>query len=142
MKYADDTTLLLKSKSKESLELQTFKDLNCCIQQFNEINLQTNASKSNFINFCLRSTNSEEYGPTVMIDDTIIEEAVAAKFLGIHLDRGLTWNNHVDNVCSKLSSGIYVLRKLSKYCPTKTLLMAYYGLIYPHLSYGIILWGG
>ncbi|KAG8270485.1 hypothetical protein J6590_108423 [Homalodisca vitripennis] len=112
----------------------SFIELNNLVQHFNELNLKTNPSKSSFIKFSLRQTDSD-YSPTVMLDETEITEVYAMKFLGIHLDRGLTWDSHVDHVCSKLSSGIYVLRKLSEYCPTQVLMTAYYGLIYPHLSY-------
>ena len=77
-----------------------------------------------------------------MLDETEIEQVYSTKFLGIYVDQGLTWDCHVDSVCSKLASGIYVLRQLSKYCPPQILMTAYYGVIYPHLSYGIALWGG
>ena len=90
--------------------------LNSSIQYFNELNLKTNPSKSAFIQFCLRQTTSDS-NPTIMLDDTEIEEVYSTKFLGIHLDRGLTWESHVDSVCGKLASGIYVLRQLSEYCP-------------------------
>ncbi|KAG8250904.1 hypothetical protein J6590_092531 [Homalodisca vitripennis] len=59
-----------------------------------------------------------------MLADSILEEVYSAKFLGILLDRGLTWNNHIDHVCTKLSSGIYVLRSLARYCPSQLSLLA------------------
>lgn len=59
------------------------------------------------------------------------------------VDRGFIWSCHLDNVCCKLSSGVYVLRQLSKYCQTQFLMTAYYDVIlYSHLSYGLTLWGG
>lgn len=141
VQYADDTTLYFKSNSKESLELRTFENLNACIQHFHQINLMTNASKSKYINFHLRP-RSHDQGPIVMVDDTILEDTDSIKFLGIHLDRSLNWNHHVDSVCSRVSSGIFALRNLGKFCPVKILLMAYFGLVYPHITYGISLWGG
>lgn len=35
--------------------------------------------------------------------------------LGIQQDKELTWDCHLDSICCKLSSGIYVLLQLSKY---------------------------
>uniref|UniRef100_A0A1B6KSA2 Uncharacterized protein n=1 Tax=Graphocephala atropunctata TaxID=36148 RepID=A0A1B6KSA2_9HEMI len=77
----------------------------------------------------------------VMLAETMLEEVYCSKFLGIYLNRGLTWNDHIDHICSKLASGIYVLRSLAKYCPSQVLMTAYYGLIYPHITYGLVLWG-
>lgn len=138
--YADDSTLCFSSNSKINLEVESFMDLNNCIQAFSLLNLEVNALKTNFINFCLRPVDSE-FSPAVMLSDTLLEEVYSTKFLGIQIDKQLTWEDHINNVCSKISSGIYALRILSKYCPTQILIMAYYGLIYPHLSYGLILWG-
>ncbi|KAG8280991.1 ATPase Cu transporting protein 7B [Homalodisca vitripennis] len=69
-----------------------------------ELNLKTNPSKSVFVQFCLRPTVSDQ-SPIVMLEETEIEEVYSTKFLRIHLDRGLTWDSHIDNICTKLSSG-------------------------------------
>ena len=140
VQYADDTTLCLRAKSKQDLEISSFIELNSCIQHFLKINLKTNSSKSSFVNFSLRP-QVNEYQPAVLADDVILEDSDSVKFLGIYLDRGLTWEEHVDSVCSKISSGIYALRNLSKFCSLNVLRTDYFGLIHPHLSYGLILWG-
>ncbi|KAG8334243.1 hypothetical protein J6590_094951 [Homalodisca vitripennis] len=87
-----------------------------------------------------RHIESSRYGGTYIIGIYSIE-AYSSKILGIHLDRGLTLDNLIDHVCDKLSSGVYVLRSLVKYCPSQVLITAYYVLIYPHLSCGILLSG-
>ncbi|KAG8320295.1 hypothetical protein J6590_071546 [Homalodisca vitripennis] len=37
-----------------------------------------------------------------MAEEAILNEAEYIKFLGMHLDRGLTWSDHIDGVSFKL----------------------------------------
>ncbi|KAG8314282.1 hypothetical protein J6590_096364 [Homalodisca vitripennis] len=93
--YADDTTLCISGKSKSLMEERTFVEINNnCVQHFNSLNLKTNTSKTNVINFALRPVDSE-CGPAVLTADSIL--VYNSKFLGIHLNRGLTWNDHIDH---------------------------------------------
>ena len=73
--------------------------------------------------------------------DNEIVPSSEAKFLGITIDKNLKFSKHVDTVCKKLSSGIFVLNQLSNFSDTKVLLAAYYGLIYPYLAYAVPIWG-
>ncbi|KAG8247714.1 hypothetical protein J6590_054824 [Homalodisca vitripennis] len=70
---------------------------------------------------------------SIASDKSAYHTDTLAKFLGISLGRGLTWNDHIDQVCAKLSTGISVFRSLDKYCPIQVLMAAYYGLITPSL---------
>lgn len=140
IQYADDTTLCIRSKTINDLEFQAFMEVNSCIEYFSKINLKTNCLKSNMIRFCLRQQD-QDYRTAVMADDASLEETESAKVLGMYLDRGLTWDHHIDYICSKVASGVFALRKLAKFCSLGVLKTAYYGLIYPHLSYGLRLWG-
>lgn len=139
--YADDTTLCCSAKSNSELETQTFVELNSVIQFFSELNLKTNETKSKYINFT-RGTSRLEAPPTVMAGDSVLEEVDCTTFLGIIIDNDLTWSCHLEKTCNKVSSSIFALRTLSKYCPQTILRTAYFGLIYPHITYGIVLWGG
>ena len=126
-KYADDTTLSISSKTFQDLEINSIIELNSCVQHLSEINLKTNESKSNVIKFSLgRQENVRE--PCIFVDDVVLEVTESTTFLGMNLDQGLTWNDHVDKVCSKVTSGIHALSILSKTCSVEVLKMAYFGL--------------
>ncbi|KAG8252116.1 hypothetical protein J6590_066352 [Homalodisca vitripennis] len=86
--------------------------------------LTINSSKTNVLNCSLCTA--------ILMADSTMEEVSSSKFLGMYLDRGLTCNEHIDHVCVKIYSGIFVLGSLAKYCPSQVLITAYYGLIYPH----------
>jgi hypothetical protein len=47
---------------------------------------------------------------TIGYKDKYIEEVVNTKFLGIHLDNHLNWNNHIDQIIPKLSAACYMVR--------------------------------
>ena len=63
------------------------------------------------------------------------------KSLGIIMDAGLTWEAHVNALCNKLSSQVFVLRQLRYSVSLYVLKTAYYGLIHSSINYGILVWG-
>ena len=59
----------------------------------------------------------------------------------MYIDEKLNWQEHI-NVCkSKLSSSLYAINKIKSVVDIECLKTVYYALIYPHLTYGLILWG-
>jgi hypothetical protein len=140
IQYADDTTLSFSSNDSSQLEIQIHENLNNCVQFFNEHNLITNFEKSTYINFSTLVKSHLDL-PTVMIDNFILKEVKSTKFLGLIVDNKLKWTDHINYISSKISKNIYILRNISRYCTSEVKLIAYYGLIYCYLSYGIIIWG-
>jgi hypothetical protein len=44
-----------------------------------------------------------------------MDRVLSLKLLGIKIDLNLNWKNQIDQVCSKISSKIYLLSKIKKY---------------------------
>ena len=70
-----------------------------------------------------------------------IQEVSTVKYLGVTFDSNLTWKNHVNKLCLKLSKTVGIFSKLRCYVNVDILIMLYYSLIYPFLTYGIQVWG-
>ena len=59
----------------------------------------------------------------------------------MHVDNALSWSDHVEALCKKLCSGLYVLRNIVKMASENVAMSVYYALLHSHISYGIALWG-
>jgi len=117
--------------------------LQVTIDFLNSKNLLLNANKTNYLLFYLKNFHFNDASNfEISIENSILERKKSSTFLGLIIDDQLTWNDHVDHVCNKISSGVYAIRKMSFYCELSTLLLLYYAHIHSHIQFGLIIYGG
>lgn len=134
--YADDTVLTIADKIAETLETNTTACLNQAKQYCINNDLVLNESKTVQIVFNIRNkTTNVAPLPGLQISDT-------TKYLGITIDSKMSWKPHVDQLNKKLSSSIYVIRRIRQVCGLDVAKVAYFALFESHLRYGIVSWGG
>ena len=96
--------------------------------------------KTNFILF-----HSKKLKPSKLfnlkIDGVNIKQVFTVRYLGVTFDSNLTWKNHINELCSKLSKTVGVISKLRYNVNVDILTMLYYSLIYLFLIYGVQVWG-
>ena len=65
----------------------------------------------------------------------------STKSLGVVFDQRLVWEEHVDSLCKRVSSGLAALKQARQYVPQDTLLMIYNAVIKPLFDYCDVVWG-
>ena len=136
--YADDTTLFANSSNlkknnklhKELAEISTLLKVN---------KLSLNSAKSKFMIF--RKPQKQIKLPIVKINGIQIECVDNFNFLGVIIDKNLTWKNHLNKVSNKIVRIIGIMNKLKFTLPQNILINIYNSLIIPHINYCILLWG-
>ena len=78
----------------------------------------------------------------VIVDNTVIPHVEQTKFLGVLLDKQLTWKNHTNTLHNKLIANKLLLLKSKKFISNEGLRSIYYRHIHSHISYGLINWDG
>ena len=104
----------------------------------NKLSLNINKTNSLLINPTVHHSSSDAIA-FFNIDG--IQYVNVIKYLGIEIDSQLNFKSHKDNVQSKIAKRLGILFKLNKLLTSNTLLMLYYALVHPHLTYGILIWG-
>ena len=63
------------------------------------------------------------------------------KYLGLFIDRKLTFTEQIETICKK-SKNIVLLYRISLFSPGFILERLYYAFIFPYMSYCNLIWGG
>ena len=143
--FADDTTSLYSCPSPDELFATLNNELIHLQTWFLSNKLLVNANKTNLVLFTTRQKRTHlslNENHRLTICNTNIETAESVKFLGLQLNSTLDFKNHFQYICSKTSKGLYALKRASRILNTKDLKVLYYALIYPYLTYGLLVWGG
>ena len=134
--FADDTVLYREIlNSDDHFALQN--DLNLiekwCIA--NEMSL--NIKKCNVMSVCrLHQLSDFEY----KLSKCSIERVSVYKYLGIYVSSDLSWDAHINFICSKANRALGFIRRQLGKCSQEVKLKAYTSLVRPHLEYASCAW--
>ena len=108
--------------------------------------LSLNTSKTNFIIFHPYQKHINYKIKLKLYDDRTnnfisLERKEYVKYLGVLLDRNLSWKHHISYIASRISRNIGIIARLRHLTPYSTLHNIYRSLIFPYLSYGLTAWG-
>jgi len=62
------------------------------------------------------------------------------RFLGVYLDKKMTWKTHIEQMASKKSKAIGIVSRTEHMLPKYMLQTLYYTMIYLYFYYGNIVW--
>lgn len=139
--FADDSSILWKNKNLNNLFDIAKEDFKLYINWFIANKLALNFTKTDFLVWDWNSKSNTLIPDEIVIDGHIIKRSAEIKYLGVILDDKLNWEKQINNVANKIARALGIMYRINYYIPRKTVMMLYYSLIYPHLLYGILLWG-
>lgn len=138
--YADDTSIIISSKTLEDLE----NLVNIVLEEFNtwcyNNRLIINYDKTVCVLFKTQHKNIYK-NINISLNNHRLSIHKETKFLGVILDENLGWGKHIDQLCVKLCQACFAISTLKNSLDRTSLLNVYYALFYSKLSYNIIAWG-
>ena len=140
--FADDSNLFhtFKTGQKDIDMNEVNTDLNK-VQQWCYANKVTiNLSKSNYM-IIKGKRRSVQVKGALEISGSKLLEVDKASFVGLQIDKHLTWIEHIKMVNRNIRSKVGILFRIRHYVPQNILVLLYKALIQPHILYGIEVWG-
>ena len=138
--YADDTAIMACNSSAKTASQKLQIYLNVAQDWYKKWRIKINEDKSTHVTFTLR----KETCPSVYLNGKVIPRNDSVKYLGMHLDRRLTWRTHIwtkrKQLNLKFKKMYWLLGKNSKLTVDNKLLI-YKSILKPVWTYGIQLWG-
>lgn len=113
--YADDSTFHVSAKNKTEIEMKLQSDGDVTDKWSRRNNLPIHYGKSTCMTLGTRQKIDKIGKLNLQIDNAQIEHVSSQKLLGIVIDETLSWNPHIDHLCTVISSKISLLKQLSTY---------------------------
>lgn len=150
--YADDTVLLFNSNRWGGVERIVNRALDTVTKWLNANLLTLNVSKTKFITFSIRSSTQPNRPIILKMHDescnrspgcpcASLSSTDSIKYLGVTLDKHLSWIDHIKNLTTRTRKLIYAFKRLRHIVSSDTLLMVYRALAQSILTYCISAWG-
>ena len=134
--FADDTNIFITGKSTAELNHKANIVLGTLHTWFSVNKLTVNLDKTFYSIF--GNCNSDL---TLHMGPKLLERVASTKYLGVHLDEKLTWEPHINAIILKLKRLLSVMAHISQYIDDTHVHRIYNSYIFPHLKYGVEMYG-
>ena len=132
--YGDDNTPYAINSNVDTLIATLENDTKTLIEWFNDNYFKMNSDKCHLL-----VTNHGDNLHALIGDDTIMGSE-SVKLLGIHIDNKLTFNEHVEKLCKKVSLKLHALSRISQYMSTDKLRVIMKAFIESQFAYCPLIW--
>ena len=136
--YADDTAIFFESDSEEHMQSKINEEIPkiCNWLNVNKLSLNTEKTMGQLYSNTTKVKNIE-----VKINGKSIKFVETVKYLGVFIDRKLTWRDHITSLANVISRNIGILYRSSFILERDPLLLLYNVLILSHINYCCLVWG-
>jgi hypothetical protein len=132
--FADDTAIVAGAEDHGKL-LQCLQARLLRIGDYlRSLKMDLNTEKTKLVWFC-NETPCDLY-----IGNSAVKSCKSFKYLGIHIDKDLSWQVHVCSLYTRIQKMLYVLHRCSGTSNITRRLLLFRTYIYPHFLYGIQLY--
>ena len=142
--YADDTTLSTSAVVSDlpAIQQRLQDDINNIADWTSNNKMVLNASKTKSL--LVTGKRLEKKAPDTNLKlsckGSEIEQITSQKLLGVKLDNHLSFTEHIDDICKKVSQRIAVLKKIKRNLPLAERKLYFNALIKPIMLYGSCTW--
>jgi hypothetical protein len=101
--------------------------------------LTLNLKKNHFLQFQTKNQNVPKI--QLAASNTVINNVNSTTFLGITIDRSISWKEQISELTSKLNKACYAIRAIKPLLSLHVLRAIYFAYFHSVMTYGIIFWG-
>ena len=139
--FADDTNISTQGTTEYEIQERLNADLENVYQWLVANKLTLNKQKTEYMIIGSRQRISHiTTDPKIELGESVIKRVNKSKTLGIIIDEHFSWSDQIQNVVTKVSKGIGMLRRIRQFVPKSTLLRIYNTMALLHLT--IVAWSG
>jgi len=135
--FADDTSLLKVITDNDQSITDINRDLETLRQWSENWLVNFNPTKTKYMIFSKKLIRTQYNN--LHIGDTQLEEVVKHKQLGITFSNSMTWEHHIQDICTRAGSRVDLIRRLPTSITPLTKLHIYTTFVRPLLEYGSVL---
>lgn len=138
--FADDTAILASHEDPHKASEILQSTINKVQKWLKKWRIKVNGTKSKHVTFTLKRGTC----PPVLLNNQVVPQTEDVKYLGMHLDRRLTWKNHIKAKRKQLGlklNKMYGLIGHNSPLSMDNKLLLYKAILKPIWTYGVQLWG-
>jgi hypothetical protein len=106
----------------------------------NKLQIHPKKSKYMFIRSAYNIKYKVSHGNPILVNNVPIPRTENYICLDVNIDERLTWEKHIDMICSKVSAGIGAIRHIRPFVSLATLKLTYNAIVQPYFDYCSPLW--
>ena len=139
--YADDTVIYCSGKNISELEKKLQSSVDVVHDWYKANLLCINSEKSNVLLVRSRFMNVDDDALNIDLGNHVLQKVDVADYLGVKVDKFISWEMYVNKLCSSLGCQISKLSRIRGSAPQHVLNKIYVTSIQSTIDYAICSWG-